>query len=663
MDEILDALLEHGMSPQSSFVRNAELCFLYDDDADAKAAAPVIIAACSAGTTALLDLDFMPSCAVVVTAMGDESEDEDYDEDDFDFSDDELDALEFTASVKGSDDEDYDEDDDEDDDYDDEDDDDYDDDDEDDAITANVDGYEFGELSDDEEIELLAFFGEGADDSDMVVVEANAETIFCMYDTYRIADGSTIVIAGVDEDERISVIHRNEAGEETARSAMPYDKLVSAIANSEKTATNTEAELRSARAQCTNAEVAAELDQLIEEISATTQKPKPSTSKPGTPSRDLGGREGRPADFGGSYGSSKRGKGMNVAEVLKAYGFSCKQGKDGITTAENDDVKMRIEVVDDDKMQLKGEVKAGSKIKHKTHPFSKAVDFATPEELSAIVESMGYSRVASARLAQLDSLVATSDTDVTMDLWEADDGPFWSIAINGSPVGQLHLQDQGNREVVDDLFCTDTFASSLKSAIVAFGPKEMMECHNVRLYEAVVHEADAIQQIKHELEETYAAKYASLEDGFRESFKNTAQVAITGLAKNWWIAEGGDPLKGALYDAMTERGVSNCVEIINAAYAAGAPPLIEALIARTYALQDLEPAAFEQVTAAIMDSPIKPIDDPSETIASTQTGAEYSAMLERGNMPLNTASAKDTDDSDFSKRSKKVFANYGRNRR
>ena len=634
MEKIMEILADAGLKPVDAFVRNGEAYFLFDTEDDVRSAAPTL-AEHYEGHNVYIDRDVTPHIAAVVTdkvpverTAKKDDDDEEVDDDATDtdatddFSDDDLDKLEFGASVN-----------------DDDDDDDYadiiaafaDDDDDDDSE----------ELTSKEVNEIVAFFGDGdtAFDEDDMLIEAEAdETMyFAIGDTFADSNGNTVVVASIDADtEEIGVIERNDEGEELDRGATTADVLVELLAHERrfKVPTDIVAELNSLEADLREASMDDEADEvnaMIQEIGgAVNLLPKPTVIDPNRPSQGVGGPEGRPVDFGGSYGSA----GMDVAKVLKTYGFKCKKGEGGTMTAENDDMKLMVSVC---KKGMKAESKPKTAARGK-HPLSKIIEFETPDELEAFVESMGYTKTASVFLVNPDEIEVESAADVNLVLHEQGDNPFWNVIISGMPVARIHLQDQVKHSEIASMFVTDTFASSLREAMVRMGAYEMLDHHNARFYAAKVVESEIATGLEAQMEDTYSAKFDELRDNWRESFANTARVAMAGLSKNWW-RDDAHPLKEALFHELSERGVRDKTAIIEAAFESGADDMVASVIKRTYELMDMEPEAYKQVAAHIVEGSVIMVDEPEDA----NFGEGFSKRLKQGNVPVRSGAAVEGD--------------------
>ena len=225
--------------------------------------------------------------------------------------------------------------------------------------------------------------------------------------------------------------------------------------------------------------------------------------------------------------------------------------------------------------------------------------------------------------------------------------PFWNVTVHGEPLARIYLQDQERPDEIKALFCSPMYSEAIAKASeqVEGGLRRLLKDANARLFimqlDKVQIATEARVAAQQAVEATLQERVTTLSDRFLEAMA----TAAIGMDRNFF---GRNPLKGALSAVMHEHGIpiTQTVEIIEASFGEGSAEYFKALAQKASELMAMEPVAFNQLRAAILESgTIKPVvaateSQPNTINTLTQHLAEQSAsvagigMMHFGSEPL-----------------------------
>lgn len=182
--------------------------------------------------------------------------------------------------------------------------------------------------------------------------------------------------------------------------------------------------------------------------------------------------------------------------------------------------------------------------------------------------------------------------------------PFWNVTVHGEPLARIYLQDQDRPDEIKAVFTSAAYGEAVSKASeqVEGGLRQLLIDANARYFTLQLDKVAVAQKAKEvataEAKKIVTERLTTLSDRFLESMA----TAALGMDRNFF--PGGNPLKLAISLHLQKLGmpVSQSVEVIEAAFADGSADYFKALAARANTLMAMEPTAFEQVRASIIES-------------------------------------------------------------
>jgi uncharacterized Zn finger protein len=261
--------------------------------------------------------------------------------------------------------------------------------------------------------------------------------------------------------------------------------------------------------------------------------------------------------------------------------------------------------------------------------------------------SLGSRKIIQEALVKPEEFENVKEDQIEMYLYETDNNAFWNIEIDATPVAQIRLSDQENPDEVKSLFLDSTrYSAGIIGSIAKSGLTDTLKAVNARIWATKVDVADVYKQARKEA-------YANIEkenNGYGDNLLSNIALVCAGKDKNLF---GGNPLKSALFDELSNYGVAenDLVNAIEAGFTNGASDYFEEVLDKATAFMNYSEKALKEVKAIVGSNDyIKPTPN-----RSTELGAE----LESKNFPLKTMKIKaDSEDESL----KNLFSRFSKNK-
>jgi len=262
-------------------------------------------------------------------------------------------------------------------------------------------------------------------------------------------------------------------------------------------------------------------------------------------------------------------------------------------------------------------------------PVAAAPAVAAPEKLSApVVDPSLISKTAS-----LDLLLYGDKTE----------NPHWVVLASGRPVAEIRLADQEEPERIAKIFVTEKYAEGVREAAKQFDLVQVLDGVRARPYVASVDSAEAFKKVEASANKKAETEMRKAKAALRDDALNMLNLVVVAQTKNFLT---DNPLKGELFNRMTESGISDrqAVAIIEAAYQSSAPEHFENCFKQAFKWMDLQPEALAE-----LEEQIKGLSHRTPVVAEADDIP--SARSAMHNIPLETRTASYGSEQDDDKSS------------
>lgn len=182
--------------------------------------------------------------------------------------------------------------------------------------------------------------------------------------------------------------------------------------------------------------------------------------------------------------------------------------------------------------------------------------------------------------------------------------PFWNITVHGEPLARIYLQDQDRPDEIKAVFTSAAYGEAVSKASeqVQGGLRQLLADANARFFTLQLDKVEVAQNARDvataEAKKLITEKLTTLSDRFLESMA----TAAIGMDRNFF--PGGNPLKLAISLNLQKLGlpVAQAIEVIEASFSDGSADYFKALATKATDLMSMEPVAFDQVRASILQS-------------------------------------------------------------
>jgi ribosomal protein S27E len=268
----------------------------------------------------------------------------------------------------------------------------------------------------------------------------------------------------------------------------------------------------------------------------------------------------------------------------------------------------------------------------------------TPEGVQQELQAMKFEP-----LASVEALASVKREEIDMALFdEGGENPTWNVSVAGVPVCRVSLADQANPEDIRKVFCSENYALDIMEHCVKSGFVDTMNKVSAKFWAASYTKAKAVASIEAAAKTAADADKKKYLASFKDDFLSCVSIVTSGLNKNFFPE--GNPLKDALFDAMTTAGLPDqtTVSIIEASFAAGAPQFFKTLLDKSTEYMALTPQARAEIARAITRSPVMAAETgdselPNQSLSDRLATASVAPRLTAGGVKVRSAVEIDTD--------------------
>ena len=204
----------------------------------------------------------------------------------------------------------------------------------------------------------------------------------------------------------------------------------------------------------------------------------------------------------------------------------------------------------------------------------------------------------------LASLATLKGEKIEMSLYgEESENPFWNLIVDGEPVARIHLADQADASSIRSGFMAESYAENFGNAIGKVGLEKMLTLANARVFAHNVDDSEITVRIR---EKAKAEAHAEMEEKIstlRNDFLKATSLAMIAANKNFYQEEGRNALKGGLFNALVQAGLTeqHAVWAIEAGFEE-APIYFDFVMDKAVEIMDMPKEARESLEKTIMAS-------------------------------------------------------------
>ena len=157
----------------------------------------------------------------------------------------------------------------------------------------------------------------------------------------------------------------------------------------------------------------------------------------------------------------------------------------------------------------------------------------------------------------LASLSSLKGEKIEMSLYgEESSNPFWNLVVDGEPVARIHLQDQKDSDQIRASFVSDAYAQNFGNLIGQVGLNKVLEVSNAKVFAHQIDESEITARLREKAKLEAAAEMGEKMETLRSDFLRAVSLAMVAADKNFYQEEAGNALKGGLFNALIQAGLS-----------------------------------------------------------------------------------------------------------
>lgn len=257
------------------------------------------------------------------------------------------------------------------------------------------------------------------------------------------------------------------------------------------------------------------------------------------------------------------------------------------------------------------------------------------EEIAPTPEPESAGQQLVAEVTPLDSVQA--DTSIDMVLFQHDEeSPVWAVFASGQPVAEIRLSDQHNPADIRALFLSHSYAETVKKACAKDGLQTTLEGIKARPYAVAMERSDVVAQLRETMEAENADSLREKQAEAAHDLMSAIGLVLTAMNKGVLVS---NPLKTALYAALSNIGVASPVQTVEAAFDEAGPTFFETAIDQAREWASFNPEAYKQIEDSILKAekytPKEVVSAPTSPQVTQQTAFPEMPM----NVPLETKTA------------------------
>ena len=204
----------------------------------------------------------------------------------------------------------------------------------------------------------------------------------------------------------------------------------------------------------------------------------------------------------------------------------------------------------------------------------------------------------------LASLSSLKGEKIEMSLYgEETENPFWNLTVDGEPVARIHLADQADASSIRAGFTAESYAENFGNAISKVGLEKMLTLANARIFAHNVDDAQVTARIREKAKAEAKAEMEEKIATIRNDFLRATSLAMIAANKNFYQEEGRNALKGGLFNALVQAGLTeqHAVWAIEAGFEE-APVYFDFVMDKAVEIMDMPKEAREALEKTIMAS-------------------------------------------------------------
>ena len=204
-------------------------------------------------------------------------------------------------------------------------------------------------------------------------------------------------------------------------------------------------------------------------------------------------------------------------------------------------------------------------------------------------------------LASIDSLKGEK---IEMSLYgEESENPFWNVTIDGEPTARIHLADQADAASIRASFTTDAYADNLGKLIGEMGVKKILPMVQAKFFAHKIDEAKITARIRNKARVSARAEMNEKIGMLRSDFLRAVSMVMAAADKNFYQEEGRHVLKGGLFNALVQAGLTeqHAVWAIEAGFES-APEYFNFVMDKAVEVMDMPKEARESLEKTITSS-------------------------------------------------------------
>ena len=157
----------------------------------------------------------------------------------------------------------------------------------------------------------------------------------------------------------------------------------------------------------------------------------------------------------------------------------------------------------------------------------------------------------------LASLASLKGEKIEMSLYgEETQNPFWNLIVDGEPVARVHLQDQKDADQIRASFVSDAYAQNFGNLISSVGLTKVLEVSNAKVFAHRIDESEITARLREKAKAEASAEIGDKIETLRSDFIRAVSLAMVAADKNFYQEEAGNALKGGLFNALVQAGLS-----------------------------------------------------------------------------------------------------------
>lgn len=216
------------------------------------------------------------------------------------------------------------------------------------------------------------------------------------------------------------------------------------------------------------------------------------------------------------------------------------------------------------------------------------------------------------------TLSKSSNFDVSL-YGETSEDPKWLVIADGTPVAEIHYQDQDNEAAAAlprEEFATASFGELLHRAFKQEEPVKVLANLKARVYAASVAKAKAFAAVKKEVMATADEDIRLARADLRDNLMNVLGLVVTAQNKNFLST---NDLKAELHEQLTGIGMEPVMaaKVIEASWAKSASTYFEACFKQASEWMDLPAEAYAAIAKTIESAPHRMPDVQPVTASAT----------------------------------------------